>query len=88
MLRKNKSTLSFILIVGMLFGQNNFSDISVASAREMDQQMIKEEEILELRTENTKTFRTSQSGVYVQKVFSDQVHYQGEGGQFIILQPS
>ncbi|MEK4297498.1 hypothetical protein [Paenibacillus sp. FSL R5-0914] len=78
---KSLLTLSTILAAGMLFWQNAYGEI-VEADETKSQQVQTKEEIPELRTENTKTFKTDQSGVYVRKVFNEQTHYQGEDGQF------
>jgi len=81
MFRTSKLAFSVMLITGMLFGQNAYGETNMKVEPETQKEQSKVE-IPELRTENTKTYKTDQPGVYVRKVFNEQTHYQSEDGQF------
>jgi len=72
-----------MLLAGLLFGQTVYGETDTAAGpQEAKQEAQVKEELPELRTENSKTFKTNQPGVYVQRVSNEQMHYESEDGRF------
>jgi len=70
-------------MAAMLFGQQAYGETNVVAEPEtVSQGAQMQEEIPEMRTENTRTFKTDQPGVYVRKVFNEPINYQGDDGRF------
>lgn len=81
-LRKCKLILGIFLIVGLISSQSAYGQSELISDQEQDHPTITKEEIPELRTEYSKTYKTDQPGVFVSKVFNEQAHYQSDDGQY------
>ena len=81
--RKGRLTLVVMLLAGLLSGQTVYGETEpTAEPKEVKQEAQMKEELPALRTENSKTFKTDQPGVYVQKVSNEPLHYESEDGQF------
>ncbi|KWX76184.1 hypothetical protein AMQ84_15940 [Paenibacillus riograndensis] len=74
---KRKLLLSFIF-----FFTYNFICIQNASYAEMDLKSETIQEVEELRTQNTKVYHDSSNDKYIEKIFSNSVHYKDKEGEW------